>query len=135
MKYLGLWSPELRNYFWKICKTPSYILNVRSLNCIWQTNVNFPKILDPEKHSVESAKKGLARKVVPDSATKIHIFVISKEWGFQKCIVYPSYFRVKQTCLFSEIEKLAPWLFLLIGKIIPSIFRILNSKNSRAIYL
>ena len=34
MKYLGLWSPWLRNYFWKICKTlrrPPYILNVRSL--------------------------------------------------------------------------------------------------------
>ena len=36
MKYLGLWSPGLRIFFWKICKTlhllPSYILNVRSLS-------------------------------------------------------------------------------------------------------
>ena len=34
MKHLGLWSPGLRNFFWKICKTlqlPFYILNVRSL--------------------------------------------------------------------------------------------------------
>ena len=37
MKYLGLWSPWLRNSFWKICKTlrpPSYILNVLSLNSV-----------------------------------------------------------------------------------------------------
>ena len=35
MKYLGLWSPGLRKFFWKIYKTlrpPSYILNIRSLN-------------------------------------------------------------------------------------------------------
>ena len=38
MKYLGLWSPGLRNVFWKICKTLrpplSYILNVRSLTLV-----------------------------------------------------------------------------------------------------
>ena len=35
MKYFGLWSPGLRNFLSKICKTlraklPSYVLNVRS---------------------------------------------------------------------------------------------------------
>ena len=40
MKYLFLWSPRLRIFFWRICKTfqppsrPSYILNVRSLRQI-----------------------------------------------------------------------------------------------------
>ena len=39
MKYLGLWSPGLRNIYWIICKTlrpPSYIRNVRSFsNAHW----------------------------------------------------------------------------------------------------
>ena len=37
MKHLGLWSPGLRRFFWKICKTvwPScFMLNVRSLKQI-----------------------------------------------------------------------------------------------------
>ena len=42
MKYLGLWSPGLRNIFWKICKSlrpasplpRSYMFNVRSLKSV-----------------------------------------------------------------------------------------------------
>ena len=48
MKYLGLWSPGLRNIFWKNGKPSgplSYILNVRSLTCSSDTFTNFHVIL------------------------------------------------------------------------------------------
>ena len=49
-----------------------------------------------------SANKGLWRKTVWYFATETQIFVISKELGFQKCIVYPLYFKFKQTAYFQN---------------------------------
>ena len=43
MKYLGLWSPGVRIFFEKFVKpstTPSYILNVRSLNALNVYQIN-----------------------------------------------------------------------------------------------
>ena len=45
IKYLALWSPGLRHFFWKICKTnrpPSYILYVHSLRTLLKlSNISF----------------------------------------------------------------------------------------------
>ena len=45
IKYLALWSPALRHFFWKICKTnrsPSYILYVHSLMTLLKlSNISF----------------------------------------------------------------------------------------------
>ena len=45
IKYLALWSPGLRHFFWKICKTnrpPSYILYVHSLMTLLKlSNISF----------------------------------------------------------------------------------------------
>ena len=45
LKYLALWSPGLRHFFWKICKTnrpPSYILYVHSLMTLLKlSNISF----------------------------------------------------------------------------------------------
>ena len=71
MKYLGLWSPGLRRFFWKICKTLrplSYILNVRSLSLAYTMHlIRKEQLNDPNNTVIRSSraevfcKKGVLR--------------------------------------------------------------------------